>query len=248
VVYTAVAAALFSFLAWSFRARGKKAEPIMLAIAAVTLSTMHQSSLGSLFLLMPDKLAPQWWSPVMPISFFLSSIAAGTALIILMEMWIAKGWKRQLPMQQLAAMGKISFWSFFVYLAFRLGDMIARGQFADAFSGRLGLLFAAEMVFGGVLPLLLLARSSLRSRPWPLFLGALLATLGVVFNRVNVVLLAMHLRGPMPQAAPESYSPSVVEWGISVGLIAATIFLFGLGVRLMPVLPTDRTLQGDRFS
>ena len=49
-------------------------EPIMLAIAAVTLSTMHQSSLGSLFLLMPDKLAPQWWSPVMPVSFLLSAI------------------------------------------------------------------------------------------------------------------------------------------------------------------------------
>ena len=67
----------------------------MLAIAAVTLSTMHQSSLGSLFLLMPDKLAPQWWSPVMPISFFLSSIAAGTSLVILVEMWIAKAWGRR---------------------------------------------------------------------------------------------------------------------------------------------------------
>ena len=77
LVYAAVAAGVFSLLA--FRAQELKGEPIMLAIAAVTLSTMHQSSLGSLFLLMPDKLAPQWWSPVMPISFFLSSIAAGTA-------------------------------------------------------------------------------------------------------------------------------------------------------------------------
>ncbi len=78
---------------------------------------MHQSSLGSLFLLMPDKLAPQWWSPVMPISFFLSSIAAGTALVILIEMWIAKAWKRQLRITQLAAMGKITFWSLLVYLS-----------------------------------------------------------------------------------------------------------------------------------
>ena len=57
-VYAALAAALFSFLAWSFRSCGKKAEPIMLAIAALTRSTLHQSSLGS-FLLMPDKLAEQ---------------------------------------------------------------------------------------------------------------------------------------------------------------------------------------------
>src|SRR5262249_9702445 len=64
LLYTAISAAIFSLLAWAFRPKGDKAEPIMLAIAAVTLSTMHQSSLGSLFLLMPGELAPQWWSPV----------------------------------------------------------------------------------------------------------------------------------------------------------------------------------------
>ena len=238
-VYAALAAALFSFLAWSFRTRGKKAEPIMLAIAAVTLSTMHQSSLGSLFLLMPDKLAPQWWSPVMPVSFFLSSIAAGTALVIVVEIWIAKAWNRQLRIVQLAAMGKITFWSLLVYLIFRLGDMVIRDQFRSAFSGGLGALFAVEILMGGILPLILLAPLRLRNNPTVLFVGAILAALGVVFNRVNVVLLAMSLKGPMPQIAPQIYSPTIIEWGISVGLIAATIFLFGLGARLMPVLPKE---------
>ena len=237
--YTAAAAIVFSFLAWIFRAKDKKAEPIMLAIAAVTLSTMHQSSLGSLFLLMPDKLPPQWWSPVMPISFFLSSIAAGTSLVILIEMWIGKAWHRQIRISQLASMGQIAFWSLFVYIVFRLGDLIIRRQFAGAFSGRSGMLFTAEIVLGGIVPLLLLGQKSFRMRPGALFLGALFATLGVVFNRVNVVLLAMDLKGPMPQIAPRTYAPSVFEWGISVGLIAATIFLFGLGARLMPLLPKE---------
>lgn len=244
LVYAALTAVVFSFLAWAFRTKGVKSEPIMLAIAAVTLSTMHQSSLGSLFLLMPDKLAPQWWSPVMPISFFLSSIAAGTSLIILIEMWMAKAWGRQMRIAQLAAMGKISFFSLLFYLAFRLGDMVVRGQFSQAFSGRLGILFAAEIVLGGVLPLALLAGAPLRARPAVLFLGALLTTGGVVLNRVNVVLLAMDLKGPMPQIAPASYFPSIFEWGISVGLIAATIFLFGLGARLMPLLPKEETAPG----
>jgi formate dehydrogenase iron-sulfur subunit len=70
-----------------------------------------------------------------------------------------------------------------------------------------------------------------------LLVGALLATLGVILNRVDVVLWAMKLKGPMPQIAPEAYAPTIFEWGISVGLIAATIFLFGLGARLVPVLP-----------
>jgi formate dehydrogenase iron-sulfur subunit len=244
LVYAALAASLFSFLAWSFRAREKKAEPIMLAIAAVTLSTMHQSSLGSLFLLMPDKLAPQWWSPVMPISFFLSSIAAGTALVIVIEMWIARAWKRQLRTTQLAAMGHITFWSLLIYLVFRLGDLIIRGRFASAFSGGSGALFAVELLLGGI-PLALLVQPRLRANPPVLFVGALLTLLGVVFNRVNVVLLAMSLKGPMPQIAPETYSPSIFEWGISIGLIAATIFLFGLGARLLPILPVEQVGQGD---
>jgi formate dehydrogenase iron-sulfur subunit len=239
LVYTVLAAVVFSFLAWTFRAKGKKAEPIMLAIAAVTLSTMHQSSLGSLFLLMPDKVPPQWWSPVLPVSFFLSSIAAGTALVILVEMWIAKAWKRKLQIAPLASMGQISFWALFVYLAFRLGDMALRGQLSGVFSGKLGLLFVAEILLGGIVPLVLLAQDSLRTRPVELFLGALLTTLGVVFNRVNVVLLAIHLKGPIPQAAPATYSPTVFEWGVSIGLIAATIFLFGLGARLVPILPKE---------
>jgi len=243
--YAALAAVVFTALAWLFRAKDKKAEPIMLAIAAVTLSTMHQSSLGSLFLLMPDKLAPQWWSPVMPISFFLSSIAAGTGLVIVIEMWIARGWNRPIPLRQLAAMGQITFWSLLVYAVFRLGDMALRGQFANAFGGSFGALFAAELMLGFVIPLALLARQSSRMAPKALFIGALMTTVGVIFNRVNVVYFAMQVKGTMPQGSPEHYAPSIFEWGISVGLIATTIFLFGLGVRLMPVLPAEEAVQGD---
>src|SRR3954470_10684125 len=243
VIYAVLAAATFGTLAWIFRARDENPEPILLAIAAVTLSTMHQSSLGSLFLLMPDKLAPQWWSPVMPVSFFLSSIAAGTAVVTLVEMGIARGWRRPLRVPQLAALGQITFWSLLVYLVFRLGDMAIRGQFAGAFSGKLGALFLTEIVLGGIVPLAMLGRASQRVRPRTVMVASVLVAAGIAFNRVNVVLLAMQLKGPMPQFGPEPYFPSVVEWGISVGLIAATIFLFGLAARLVPLLPADETRE-----
>ncbi len=236
LLYTAATAVIFGALAWIFRARDSKAEPIMLAIAAVTLSTMHQSSLGSLYLLMPNMLASQWWSPAMPIYFFLSSIAAGTALVILIDMWIAKGWRRPLEMARLASVGRITFWALLVYLVYRLGDMAYRGQFSGAFSGTLGLAFAVEIVLGGVVPLILLAQKPLRERAGVLGLASFLAVAGVAFNRMNVVLFAMTFRGRMPWSAPEHYVPSIVEWGVSIGLIAATIFLFGLAARHMPVL------------
>ena len=216
----------------------------MLAIAAVTLSTMHQSSLGSLYLLMPNMLAAQWWSPVMPVSFFLSSIAAGTALVILIEMWIAKGWRRQIPITQLASVGQITFWALLVYLAFRLGDMAIRSQLSGAFTGSLGVAFAAEILLGGVLPLILLASKPLRQRAGVLGVASFLAVSGVAYNRMNVVLFAMAFRGRMPWEAPESYLPSTVEWGVSIGLIAATIFLFGLVARLMPVLAKPQPIEG----
>ena len=237
VAYAAAAALIFGTLAWLFRDRGKGFEPILLAIAAVTLSTMHQSSLGSLYLLMPNMLAPQWWTPVLPVYFFLSSIVAGSALVILIAMAIAKWWRRTLDMTSLSSVGKITFWSMLVYLGFRLGDMALRGVLGSAFTGRLGLAFAAEIVLGGIVPLVILSQKSLRDRPNTLFWGALLAVLGVVYNRMNVVLFAMELRGRMPWVGPRSYAPSIFEWGISVGLIAATIFLFGLGARLFPLLP-----------
>jgi len=240
LAYTAVAFAVFALLAFAFRAKpGQKPVPVMLAIAAVTLSTMHQSSLGSLFLLMPDKLSHLWWSPLMPVSFFLSSIAAGTALMVLVELWIAKAFGRARRVPQLAAMGKVAFWALLAYLALRLGDVAARGQLPAAFSGRQGGLFLAEVVLGGLLPLALLASARVRETPRLLGLAAFLSMGGVVFNRVNVVVLGMDLKGALPQLGPQAYFPSAVEWGVSLGLIAATIFLFGLGVRSMPVLPKE---------
>jgi len=237
LVYAAAAAAVFSVLAVAFKTKpGEKPVPVMLAIAAVTLSTMHQSSLGSLFLLMPDKLNHAWWSPIMPVMFFVSSIAAGTALVVLVEMWIAKAWNRTLRVAQLAAMGKVAFLSLAAYLALRLADLAVRGELAGAFAKPL---FLLEVGVGGFVALALLSSAKLRANPKMLGLGAFLSMAGIVLNRINVVVGGMHLPGIAPGGAPQAYSPSVAEWGVSIGLIAATIFLFGLGARLMPVLPKD---------
>ena len=180
----------------------------------------------------------QWWSPVMPISFFLSSIVAGSALVILIDMWIAKGWHRRLDMTTLASVGKITFWSLdgLPRLPARRHGAPRPARCAPSRAG-----WASpsprRLSLGGLVPLVA-PRAPVASAPVPsiLFWAALLAVLGVVYNRMNVVLFAMTFRGRMPWGRPQSYAPSIFEWGISVGLIAATIFLFGLGARLFPVL------------
>lgn len=240
LIYTAAAFVVFAFMAYAFRQKeGQKPVPIMLAIAAVTFSTMHQSSLGSLFLLMPDKLDHLWWSPIMPICYFLSSIAAGTALMILVEMWVAKAFKRSLRMEQLAAMGKVSFGALLVYLVVRLADVAVRGQLSQVFSSPHSALFLVEIVVLGIVPLVMLGTPGMRANPATLGCGAFLSVSGVVWNRTMGVIFAMNLQGAMPQIAPSHYIPSIWEWGICIGMLAMTIFLFEMGVRFVPVLPKE---------
>jgi len=125
-------------------------------------------------------------------------------------------------------------------VAGRFADVLVRGQSARALTGSSGALFLTEMIPFGLLPLALLGRKSIRYRPTALNLAALLVVVGVVLNRVNAVFFAMHLKGPMPQIAPTSYFPSVWEWGLSVGLVAATILVFRWAAQTMPVLPRQQ--------
>ena len=238
-MWTGLAAILFAMLAFWFQPEpGAKKEPIMLAIGAVTFSCMHQSSLGSLYLLMPDKLSHLWWSPILPVCYLLSSIAAGTSLMVLVEMAIAKGYKRELRMKQLSAMGQITFWALLVYMVVRLGDVAARGELAHI-SGWSGINFLAEVGLMGVLPLALLGVKKFRENACVLGNATLLVVLGVIWNRWNGVVYGMDLKGAMPQLGPLHYRPTAIEWLISVGMVAATIFLFKLGVSLFPVLPKE---------
>jgi formate dehydrogenase iron-sulfur subunit len=197
---------------------------------------MHQSSLGSLFLLMENKVASQWWSPTMPITFFLSSIAAGTGVLVLVGVWISKGWGRPLRRERVASMAQITFWALLVYVVFRLGDMALRGQLTSAFTNEYGALFAVE-IGCALIALVVLGNESWRLRPALPSIGAAFAAGGIILHRINVVYLAMQPTGPMPWTAPSSYTPAWAEWGLSIGLIAATIFLFGVGARRLPLLP-----------
>jgi formate dehydrogenase iron-sulfur subunit len=236
LVWTVLTLALFTMLARVFRTRpGQKPVPVMLALGGAVLSTLHQSSLGSLFLVASTKLNHLWWSPILPINFFLSALAGGTALVVLTEVVIARAYGRELPVPQLAAVAKVSFWSLLVYEAVRLGDLAAHGQLANGNNP----LFLAEVLLGGILPLLLWSNDRLRHNAEVLSFASFFAVAGMALNRTNVVILAMNSKGPMPQIAPAPYRPSIMEWLVSLGVLATTIFVFGFVARRMPVLSKE---------
>lgn len=233
-LWAILAAIVFGMLAFAFRPKkGEKQGPIMLAIAAFTLSSMHQSSLGTLFLLMPDKLSPVWWSPLLPLMFFLSAIAAGVSLVIVMKVVVGKSFRRPVEQRLLAGLGRYVSAALFVYLAVRVGDLIYRDQLGAALANRL---FLAEFALCGVVPLFLLMVKPLRERAPCLVTCCLLVASGVILNRLNVVIFGMQLRGPMPGVEAASYTPSLIEIGVTVGLIAATVFLYNIGAHTLPVL------------
>jgi formate dehydrogenase iron-sulfur subunit len=240
----AATAAIFGACSRGLPREERRFEPIVLGIAAVTLSTMHQSSLGSLFLLMPDKLAAQWWSPVMPVSFFLSSIAAGTALVVLIEMWISKAGGARSMGSNSPRWARSRFWSLLVYLAFRLGDMTVRRQMGRRVRGTSG-----RAVRGRDRPRRDRSAVPARQQVDALATERADARHAAHDGRRRVQprehrYFAMNVKGPMPWTSPDPYTPSMFEWGLSIGLIAATIFLFGLGARYLPLLPKRVANEG----
>lgn len=237
ILFAIFAAAFFAGVVWLTRDSYERfGVPVILIIAAVTFSTMHQSSLGSLFLLMPDKLSPLWWSPIIPILFFLSAVASGMALVMFMDLMISYFFGRPYNWKMLGQMGQVLFGALIVYYGVRLTDVTLRGQLANLGSGH-GVRFLIEVIGGGIIPIVLLSTAGLRNNKNLLVTSIVLAMGGVIFNRLNVVLLGMNLPGTMPGGHVPTYYPSLVEWTISISLIAAAVFIYGLGVKLMPILP-----------
>jgi formate dehydrogenase iron-sulfur subunit len=93
------------------------------------------------------------------------------------------------------------------------------------------------MFGGGIIPFIFLSIEKFRNNHKILLITTFLALLGVIFNRANVVLLGMHLPGTMPGGLVELYYPSLAEWALSISLIAAAIFFYALGLKIMPILP-----------
>jgi formate dehydrogenase iron-sulfur subunit len=215
---------------------------VILVVAAVAFSTMHQSSLGSLFLLMPDKLSHLWWSPLLPVHFLLSAIASGLALVVLVGMSVLEPSRRSDDEDTLASLGKVLGGVLAVYCAVRAGDLACNGNL-HLVAGNKGWLFLLEAIAGGLLPLALLSTDAMRKKRALLALGACLTIFGVVFNRLNVVLLGMELPGTMPGGLVGDYRPSLVEWAITISLVAAALFLFTAGIKLLPILPAAESRE-----
>ncbi|MBM7854836.1 Ni/Fe-hydrogenase subunit HybB-like protein [Desulfohalotomaculum tongense] len=197
----------------------RKIMPFLL-IVGVLLPTMHQSSLGGLYLIEVGKLHPLWWSPFIPLFFLMSSFFVGPAMVAVETSLAGRAYNHQVDLKVLRGLAKIGGTLMVIYLALKAIDFSNRDAWQYVFAGGLeSNMFLLETIGGVIIPLIILISPWGKTRSGLVTYGALTA-LGVVVNRLNVVITGMvNYYGP-------GYIPAWTEIVVSAGLVAGGILAY----------------------
>ncbi len=201
-------------------------------IAGVVLSCMHQSSLGSLMLIAPTKLHPLWYTPMLPLLFLVSAIAVGYPMVVFEATLATTSLKLDGEMKILTPLTRITIFLLGLYLALKVGDMVVRGTYVYLLDGTAQTnAFIIEVLFGVIVPWLMLLSPQLRRSRQALFIACTMIVGGVLINRINVFVV-----GYRPPISEANYFPAIGEVLVTVGLIAALMFVYRFIVTYLPVL------------
>jgi Ni/Fe-hydrogenase subunit HybB-like protein len=211
---------------------------ILLTIFGVVLSTMHQSSLGALFLIAPSKLHPLWYSSYIPIYFFVTSIVAGLSMVIFESTLSHRFFAYKMDETHLKeangislGFGKAASYVLAGYFAIKVLG-ISYGNHWNYLKTGYGIWYLVELLGFVALPSLLYA-IGVRKKNLPLIKWtSVLAVLGVILNRFNVCLVAFNWQLP----SSERYFPHWMEFGISAFIVMIGLILYRFIVTRMPIL------------
>jgi Ni/Fe-hydrogenase subunit HybB-like protein len=205
---------------------------IPLVIGGVLLSTLHQSSLGSLYLIMPEKLHPFWYSPLLPVFFFLSAIAVGLAMTIFESSLSSKYFGRELEIGILRELGRVLVVVLCVYAVLRFEDLFHRGVLGKMLQPSYEMtLFWLELALALIGPLILLSMRRVRNSANGLYVAAVLVLLGFITNRLNVSITGLE------SSAGMRYVPRWTELAITAAITASGFAVFSLAVKYLPIFP-----------
>jgi Ni/Fe-hydrogenase subunit HybB-like protein len=201
---------------------------IPLAIAAVTLSFLHQSSLGALFLLMPSKLNHLWWTTMLPYNFFISAIAAGLAMVSVEYIIASSVFKHECKTDILRGLAMGTAITLMVYFLLRVGDIMIKGNLGLMLADGAGRLFMLEMALVLIPMFLLFVNSRSVKTAASFFIPQCLVLAGVILNRMNVLFLTQ-IHGEV------TYFPTIIEIIITLGLIAAIVLAYRVAAVKLPI-------------
>ena len=220
---------LLEKLRWNRLARSIHAITVPGVVAGVILSTLHQSSLGSLFLIVPRKLLPLWYSPILPLFFFISAVAVGISMIILVSRISLRILGKGPDPSTLASLARGIPPLLLIYLFLRVIDLTARDAWPFLFRyPPQGMSFILETAFLAF-PAILLMNPRLQETRHSLTFASTGVILGVVLNRLNVAWF-----GLLP-SAQTIYVPSWQELIVTLNLISYAVVIFGLAAKYLPI-------------
>ena len=214
-------------------------------IFGITLSTLHQSGLGALYMMARDKVHPLWYSEFIPIMFFVSSIFAGLSMVIF-EGSISHrvfhhrvGHKlRHTHNDILVGLGRIAGMTMFVYLFLQI-LVFTHGRRWEYIGTGWGAWYLFEMLGLVLVPAVLFIRGYRSASTSTIRWAAALTLIGIIVNRLNVTVIAFKWY------AAVRYVPSWMEVVVTLGVISAELWAFRWIVNRMPVLGPALALVED---
>jgi Ni/Fe-hydrogenase subunit HybB-like protein len=209
-----------------------------IAGVGILLSTVHQSSIGAIFLILAPKLHPLWWSPIIPLFFFTSAVFSGLSVAILLALISWRALRMPAPMPLLSNLAKAAAVVMGIYLALKIGDLLLAGDMGLVLgSGAFSVLYLVEIVVGVIAPLAIFA-SRARETTRGLLAGTICALTGLAINRSTNAWFALRA------ASGATYLPSWIEIGITVAAVCAGILFFAMGLRSLPTLREGVSEEG----
>lgn len=214
--------------------------PIM--ITGVILSTLHQSSLGSLFLIVPQKMYPLWYSSLLPVYFFISAVGAGLTMVIFEAYLSARAFNKGIEADLLSRIGLYSVVILMFGLFIKLIDFALTDKIHLLFTiNNYTLLFYLEILVGILVPFGLLIQKRIReNRRW-LYASAIMVISGFLLNRLNVSITSI------TTAADVTYFPSINEVSITLMLVTLGMWAFKIIAKNFPVFSTEMHFENHNY-
>jgi Ni/Fe-hydrogenase subunit HybB-like protein len=217
----------------------KVAIPIMML--GILLSTLHQSSLGSLYLIMPEKMHPLWYSPLLPVFFYLSAISTGFAMVVFEAYLSARAFNHGLKLNLLSTCSFISLIFILINFALKIVYFIMAGklQYLLVLSP-VTYLFYLEILLGTIVPAFFLSSKKFREDRKYLYFSSIFIISGFLLNRINVSITSL---AAMSKA---SYFPSLNEISVTLMLVVFGMWAFKLIMENFPVFSEELEIEKPR--
>jgi Ni/Fe-hydrogenase subunit HybB-like protein len=186
----------------------------------------------------PEKLYPLWYSPILPLLFYISAIAVGMAMTIFESWHSSRAFGRALELPLLASMGRVLAVVLSLYLWIRFLDLSRRGAFALLGQNRIETwLFLLEIALL-LMPTVLLYQASVRLRPGALYACTVMVVFGFITNRLNVSITGLEA------GSGTHYLPRWSEIAVTLSIVAGGCAIFRFIAQYFPVFEAPSHAEG----